>query len=483
MMGSLRHSPRLALLCALLATLAAAAVAKFVTVGEPGAGGYDYAWNPAANYSQWADKNPVAPGDVLVFLYPKRAEVVYRLARRKDLDACHLKDAQVLCDSAMGSRAGKGGAASACAVTVEAGEMYLASIKNHCAAGQRLVITTSAGSSGPSTGTPAAATQSVDPMDPLANANTPPPPSPRPSPPPPSSSSGSGGSSSGKSGSPPSSGPGSSGDSSGSGLSHVDGSGSATPPPSSSSSSSSDSGGGDRLATTAASARTVVVGYTTPTFNYPWNPQVKYDSWLAKTKIYSGDVVVFKFPAYHQEVVQFSKYADWQACNFRAAKVVCYDGWGMNAGCQIKVGSGTGYYASGLYSYCTGGQKVAIKANSKSYTARTLEVGYPSPQFKWGWNPNGQLDKWLKYNKVYKGDTLVFKYPAFKDEVFIVPSLTDYRNCDYSNYISYCNETDGSGAGCYSNPVTSTTYFISGIFSHCMRNNQRIIITPLTPPS
>ncbi|GJP48099.1 hypothetical protein CLOM_g7380 [Closterium sp. NIES-68] len=500
--------------CVLLAAIVAGAAARIVTVGEADVGGYGYGWNPSVNYTKWAAETPLRPGDILVFEYPKRAEVVYRVGSTTDLTSCHLKGAQVLCDSLRGSRPGKDGAASACAVTVESGPMYITSIKTHCQQGQQLVVepiiddtaagdgdsgdaaavvnppvvgdvvndgtTAGEGADGENgSGTQAAeekgaaeklAEAAVNQAGPAANHTE-----------------------------PAANGVRLAGTLSHGPIGNVSTEDSSVPLPSPPGSPSvaplSNAGAGNadsnaggnavvpRLATTQASGRSIVVGNPTPSYNYPFNPQVNYNSWVAKSKLYDGDVILFKYPNYHQEVVQFARYGDYRSCNFRAAKVVCYDSWGSKSGCAIKVTRTMAYYASGLYGNCLAGQKVAVKANAKPYTPRTLAVGYPSQQFKWNWNPNGQFDKWLQYNKVYTGDTVVFKYPPYKDEVFIVPSLTDYRNCDYSNYISYCNSTDGAGAGCYSNPITATTYFISGIFSHCMKDNQRIVITPQKPPS
>ncbi|CAI5998218.1 unnamed protein product [Closterium sp. NIES-65] len=193
---------------------------------------------------------------------------------------------------------------------------------------------------------------------------------------------------------------------------------------------------------------------------------------------------VFKYPAFQEEVVQFSTLADFKSCNFRAAKIICYDSWGAGAnGCAIRVTAVPGMYASGLYGHCKAGQKLVVKASARPYSPRTLVVGYMSEQFAWQWNPEAQLVKWANANKVYVGDTLVFKYPPYKDEVYIVPTLRDYNNCVYTNYVSYCNGTDGGGQGCFTNPITSTTYFVSGLYSHCKAANQKIIITPLKPPS
>ncbi|CAI5993993.1 unnamed protein product, partial [Closterium sp. NIES-64] len=471
--------------CALLAALVAACAARIVTVGEAGVGGYSYGWNPAVNYTNWAAETPLRPGDVLVFEYPKRAEVVYQMASAKDLASCHLKNAKVLCDSLRGSRPGKDGAASACTVTVESGPMYITSIKTHCDMGQQLVVETTIDNGGLGNDESSKAAAVVDP--PVAGDN--------------GTTAGEGAGdenaaddNASQSAAHNQTGPGAKGVRLAGTLSHgpignvstedssvplptTDGKASSSSPGSPDAVLLSDSGSGNALvpplATTRASGRSIVVGNPTPSYNYPFNPQVNYNSWVAKSKLYDGDVILFKYPNYHQEVVQFARYGDYRSCNFRAAKVVCYDSWGSKSGCSIKVTRTMAYYASGLYGNCMAGQKLAVKANAKPYTPRTLAVGYPSSQFNWNWNPNGQYDRWLQYNKVYKGDTVVFKYPPYKDEVFIVPSLTDYKNCDYSNYISYCNSTDGAGAGCYSNPITGTTYFISGIFSHCMKDKQR----------
>ncbi|CAI5950021.1 unnamed protein product [Closterium sp. NIES-64] len=224
-----------------------------------------------------------------------------------------------------------------------------------------------------------------------------------------------------------------------------------------------------------AGGRRVIVGAAAGGYNYPWNPAVNYNAWIAANKLYAGDFVVFKYPAFQEEVVQFSTLADFKSCNFRAAKIICYDSWGAGAnGCAIRVTAVPGMYASGLYGHCKAGQKLVVKASARPYSPRTLVVGYMSEQFAWQWNPEAQLVKWANANKVYVGDTLVFKYPPYKDEVYIVPTLRDYNNCVYTNYVSYCNGTDGGGQGCFTNPITSTTYFVSGLYSHCKAANQKV---------
>ena len=61
------------------------------------------------------------------------------------------------------------------------------------------------------------------------------------------------------------------------------------------------------------------------------------------------------------------------------------------------------------------------------------------------------------------------------DSVYIVPTYNDFAQCNYANYIAYCNSTDGVGNGCISDPMTANTmYFLSGTFSHCFSNNQKV---------
>ncbi|CAI5500014.1 unnamed protein product [Closterium sp. Naga37s-1] len=244
------------------------------------------------------------------------------------------------------------------------------------------------------------------------------------------------------------------------------------------------SGDGIPPALTVTSPSVIVtVGYAKGVYSYPWNPSVQWSAWAAGTKIYAGDVLSFKYPMYAEEVVRFPSFADYRACNYTAATVVCYDVWGAgSAGCTIKVGNTTAFYGSGLYGHCYNGQKFVLQPILTRVTARAVTVGGPTPSFLWPWNPEVDLADWSKNNPVYKGDTLVFKYAKYADDVYVVPTLTDYTNCDYRNFVSYCNGTDGTGNGCESDPVTSTTYFVSGFYSHCM-SGQRVAVTPLPPPS
>ncbi|CAI5961177.1 unnamed protein product [Closterium sp. NIES-64] len=227
------------------------------------------------------------------------------------------------------------------------------------------------------------------------------------------------------------------------------------------------SGDGIPPALTVTSPSVIVtVGYAKGVYSYPWNPSVQWSAWAAGTKIYAGDVLSFKYPMYAEEVVRFPSFADYRACNYTAATVVCYDVWGAgSAGCTIKVGNTTAFYGSGLYGHCYNGQKFVLQPLLTRVTARAVTVGGPTPSFLWPWNPEVDLADWSKNNPVYKGDTLVFKYAKYADDVYVVPTLTDYTNCDYRNFVSYCNGTDGTGNGCESDPVTSTTYFVSGFYT------------------
>eukprot|EP00475_Leptophrys_vorax_P036479 TRINITY_DN61745_c0_g1_i1.p1 TRINITY_DN61745_c0_g1~~TRINITY_DN61745_c0_g1_i1.p1 ORF type:complete len:298 (+),score=7.48 TRINITY_DN61745_c0_g1_i1:410-1303(+) len=238
--------------------------------------------------------------------------------------------------------------------------------------------------------------------------------------------------------------------------------------------------------TTQAAGRTpryVNVGARVSGFTYTFNPSVNFASWAATTKVNDGDYLVFQFPKRTDEVYQFARQADYEICNYPRATLVCKN-WEGEKGCKVRATAGTMFFASGMLGRCMRSQKVAVRVLKKMYVPRNVVVGRPTASFSWPWNPQVDYRTWLANTKVYVGDKLVFKYAAYMDEVYIVPTYNDFMSCKYDNYLAYCNATDGVGDGCFSSAITaSPTYFVSGSYSHCFANNQRIAVKGLPPPS
>ncbi|CAI5963620.1 unnamed protein product [Closterium sp. NIES-64] len=241
--------------------------------------------------------------------------------------------------------------------------------------------------------------------------------------------------------------------------------------------------GGQITTQAAGTPRYINVGYKGGDFNYQFNPTTNLRSWAASTKVFPGDILVFNYPTRTDEVYQFYRQADYEICNYARAVRVCKN-WDGAKGCKVKAQQGTMYFASGMLGRCQRNQKVAVKVKSKPYTARKIVVGKPTASFGWPWNPQVDYNLWMQSTKIYVGDKLVFKYAAYMDEVYIVPTYQDYVNCKYDNYVAYCNATDGVGDGCFSSAITANpTYFVSGSYSHCFANNQRLAVKGLPPPS
>ncbi|GJP56139.1 hypothetical protein CLOM_g15190 [Closterium sp. NIES-68] len=399
---------------------------KLVVAGTRFAADFSYPWNPQVDYNAWASNHTLSSTDAVVFEYSQQ-EAVYSLPSFDDLTACNFSRASLVCSPEKGTD-------RACVVPVTPAPRYLTSVEEHCQQGQQVVIQAAS----LATATTFARRKRVFPHLPeglpIDFAV---------------------GGSSGL-GAPPLFVPQASGSGSGSG------------------------GGG----------KTIVVGLPKGDFTYPFNPAVDYIAWAANTKIYRGDVITFKYPMYQQEVVRFTSLNAYKTCNYNSATIVCYDVWGAFAkGCTIKVDNQTAYYGSGLYSHCRAGMKFTVRPKAVPYVPRKLVVGEPLAQynpagssFTYPWNPRSDMAAWTAATKIYKGDRLVFKYPRNANTVYQVPTLADYRTCNYKSYIASCGAEDGVGVGCETNPITTTSYFIASTYGNCMRG-QRVIAKPLPPPS
>ncbi|GJP49785.1 hypothetical protein CLOM_g8955 [Closterium sp. NIES-68] len=241
--------------------------------------------------------------------------------------------------------------------------------------------------------------------------------------------------------------------------------------------------GGSGAGVGGNASKAVVVGKANGNFAYTFNPGVNYAAWSALQSVYPGDALVFKYPFGSDEIYRFASQADYDTCSYASARRLCRDGEGVR-GCRVAAELGTMYFASGMLGRCQRMHKVSIRVKARPYVPRRVVVGRATAAFKWPWNPAVDYAAWARDNKVYVGDVLVFKYEAYMDEVYIVPTLADYTACNYENYIAYCNATDGMAQGCSSAPLTaSTMYFLSGSFSHCSSNNHRVAITASPPPS
>ncbi|GJP71659.1 hypothetical protein CLOP_g2472 [Closterium sp. NIES-67] len=229
--------------------------------------------------------------------------------------------------------------------------------------------------------------------------------------------------------------------------------------------------------------RYVRVGATDPKFNYGWNPKVNFTAWAEDpaNRVYEGDVLVFYYPTGADEVYRFSSLADMQRCAYPKATRVCRDVDGA-AGCKVLASAGTALYASGMAARCNTSMQVAVEVAVAS-GPRDIVVGYPTGDFSWPWNPAVNYTDWLLNNTLYSGDVLYFKYAAHMDEVYIVPTQADYDACKYDRYTAYCNATDGVGEGCFSNPLdNSTTFFLSGVYSHCTASQKLATVALDGPP-
>lgn len=228
----------------------------------------------------------------------------------------------------------------------------------------------------------------------------------------------------------------------------------------------------------------VTVGAPSGTLTYGFNPLTNLTQWVQSLgKVYAGDVLLFKYPSFAEEVYLFGRAVDFANCNYLGATVsrVCSDTQGLGNGCAYRVRVGTYMFGAGFRGHCELGQKFVLRVVARPYTPKVVRVGYPSKAFNWGWNVNGRFTDWTKYNTIYAGDKLVFQYPANRDEVYMVPK-GDYNLCKYNHYYSYCNATDGTGAGCFTPPLEQKPYyFVSGSFAHCSAG-QKVAVSVLAPP-
>eukprot|EP00475_Leptophrys_vorax_P012920 TRINITY_DN19298_c0_g1_i1.p1 TRINITY_DN19298_c0_g1~~TRINITY_DN19298_c0_g1_i1.p1 ORF type:complete len:278 (-),score=10.87 TRINITY_DN19298_c0_g1_i1:476-1309(-) len=227
--------------------------------------------------------------------------------------------------------------------------------------------------------------------------------------------------------------------------------------------------------------RYVTVGATSTKFNYEWNPRTDMAAWAAKStnKIYAGDVLVFNYPENSDELWQFADIDSYNSCNYAKARRVCSDKDGA-VGCNLLVQAGQLLLASGMIARCTYKAKLNVTVATRLGPKQVL-VGEATGAYTYPWNQAVNYTQWLNKTKIYEGDSLVFKYDVGKDEVYVVPTQADYDACDVRNYVAFCSDTDGANAGCISAPLVAntTTYFVSGVYSHCAINGQKIAVTPL----
>lgn len=230
--------------------------------------------------------------------------------------------------------------------------------------------------------------------------------------------------------------------------------------------------------------RAVDVGYPAGGLNFSWNPLVNYTSWslAPENKLFAGDVVVFRYPLYGGQVWRFFRKTDYDLCQYERGILACGDAWGVNSLCSIRLTSDPLWLATGLFGRCRAGHKVALNVTTRIYQPKNVVVGYETPGYNWPWNPQVNFTEWLLDTRIYINDTLEFRYAAYQDTVYLVPSIDDYNNCTYTNYIAYCSDTDGV-SGCVTDPLgPGTYYFLSGKFGQCMAG-QRVIVTPQTQPT
>ncbi|CAI7848608.1 unnamed protein product [Closterium sp. NIES-54] len=185
----------------------------------------------------------------------------------------------------------------------------------------------------------------------------------------------------------------------------------------------------------ATGGRYITVGSTSEKFNYAWNPKVNYANWAStdENTVYTGDVLVFNYPAYSDEVYKFDDITAFQRCQFWKATKVCSDTDG-EAGCTVRVDTpGLALFASGMIARCTWNSKLNISVVQRG-TPRNVYVGKIMPGYTYQWNPAVNFTDWAATTTIYVGDSLVFKYPDGLDEVYKVPTQADYDACDVKNF-------------------------------------------------
>ncbi|GJP41334.1 hypothetical protein CLOM_g996 [Closterium sp. NIES-68] len=233
----------------------------------------------------------------------------------------------------------------------------------------------------------------------------------------------------------------------------------------------------------AEGGRYVTVGSTSEKFNYAWNPKVNYATWATtdENTVYTGDVLVFNYPAYSDEIYKFDDEAAFQRCQFWRATKVCSDTDG-EAGCTVRVDTaGTALFASGMIARCTWNSRLNITVVQRG-TPRNVYVGKLMPGYTYPWNPAVNFTEWAATTTIYVGDSLVFKYPSGLDEVYKVPTQADYDSCDVRNYEMMCRSTDAEN-GCKSEPLTADpVFFISGVYSKCAAG-MKVTVTAVAPPN
>ncbi|CAN1765343.1 Blue copper protein [Linum perenne] len=96
-----------------------------------------------------------------------------------------------------------------------------------------------------------------------------------------------------------------------------------------------------------------------------------------------------------------------------------------------------------------------------------------------GWNVSvGDYGKWAAGKNFFVGDVLVFNYDKSKDSVIIVKSGPDFQNCIPlgSNILNSGNDKVVLDTG-------GKWWFISGVASHCVESNQKLVVTVEGAPS
>ncbi|CAI5474035.1 unnamed protein product [Closterium sp. Yama58-4] len=164
-------------------------------------------------------------------------------------------------------------------------------------------------------------------------------------------------------------------------------------------------------------------------------PGVNYADWASTedNTVYTGDVLVFNYPAYSDEVYLFSDPVAFQRCQFWKATKVCSDTDG-EAGCTVRIDTpGVALFASGMIARCTWNSKLNVTVIQRG-TPRNVYVGKIMPGYTYPWNPAVNYTDWAATTTVYIGDSLVFKYPDGLDEVYKVPTQADYDACEVRNY-------------------------------------------------
>ena len=66
----------------------------------------------------------------------------------------------------------------------------------------------------------------------------------------------------------------------------------------------------------------------------------------------------------------------------------------------------------------------------------------------------------------------MFRYPGFREMVVAFPSYNAYAACDYSSSSFVCYGMAGIAGGCRVPLQAGTSYFASGMYSHCLQGQK-----------